>query len=301
MPQANDDHWRWASGAAVGPAAFVGALALAALQTVRAWRLGTPDHAVTLTVAWAVVLALVWRRPPPESAHGDRRPDPLARGIGVATALGIGAAAVLTPTYRMADRALPAVVGAALALAAYGWRGIAVYRREILLLALPLINPMPRALRETLAPTTWTAWSAAELQRAVGHEMTASGNVVHTAAGSTLEVAPYCAGVMSMSELWVLALILMALFPTTAWQRLALFGSATILGFACNAVRIAVLAGALARGEPAYDYWHAGAGSTFFSLGATALAGALWWRMLRPSPGPSPTPLDHGRREAALK
>lgn len=283
MPQATGHRSQSASQFAIGPVAFVAALALGALQTVRAWRVGSPDYAVTVTVAWTVVLTLVWRPAPPPTASDAGRFDRLARSIGVALALGTVAAAVLTSNYRTADRALPAIGGAALALAAYGRRGVDRHRREILLLALPLINPMPRVLRETLAPTTWTAWSAVELQRAIGHEMTASGNVVHMPVGGTLEVAPYCAGVMSMSELWVLAIILIALFPSTAWQRLALFVSATILGFVGNAVRIAVLVSAIARGEAAYDYWHLGTGSIFFSLGATALAGALWWWMLRPS------------------
>jgi exosortase len=258
--------------------AFVAAAGVAAIQIARGWRLGMTDHAVTVTVAWTVALWLAWRcaverRMPCPSA------DRVARALGALSVLGAVAAALLAHDYHMIDRVLPSLAGAALALAAWGRRGVAHHRRELLLLALPLVNPMPRGLREVLAPTHWTAWSAMMLHRAVGHEATVAGNVL-AMPGGTLEVMPYCGGIMAMSELWVLGAVVMALFPTTARQRLALLASATVLGFFGNAVRIAVLAAAISRGEAAYDYWHEGAGSSLFSLAATGLAGAIWWWML---------------------
>lgn len=288
MPQATAGPSHSTTESPAEPIAFVGALGLATIQTIRAWRLGTLDHAVTVAVAWAVVLGLVWRWERPPERGADAGTDSLANAIGVAVALGTVAAALLTPTYRVADRALPSIAGAALALAASGRRGLARHRREILLLALPLLNPLPRAVREALAPTTWTAWSAMEIHRAVGHDVTVSGNVLHVK-GATLEVLAACGGIMSMSELWALGFVIVALFPTTVPQRLALFASAAVFGFLANAARIAVLVGALSRGDAAYNYWHLGAGSTLFSLGATALAGILWWWMLGAPRRPSMT------------
>jgi exosortase/archaeosortase family protein len=258
---------------------FIVATALAAIQIVRAWLLGLPDHAVTVSIAWTVALSLAWRAAVErhtQAAFADR----VARALGALGVLGALAAALFAHAYQMTDRVWPSIAGAALALAAWGPRGLARHRRELLVLALPLVNPMPCALRTALAPTHWTAWSAMILHRVAGHEATVAGNVL-SMPGATLEVMPYCGGIMSMSELWVLGAVVMALFPMTVWQRLSLLASATLLGFLVNAVRIAVLAGAIPRGDAAYEYWHQGAGSELFSLGATALAGALWWWMLR--------------------
>jgi cyanoexosortase A len=267
---------------AAARAVFIVAVGVAAIQIVRAWRLGVPDHAVTVAVAWTVALPLAWKDAFARYSPGSPPdpPDRVARVLGALAAVVALAAALLAHDYHMTDRVLPLIAGAALVLAAWGKRGLAHHRRELLVLALPLINPMPTALRTALAPTHWTAWSAMMLNRSVGHEATVAGNVL-SMPGATLEVAPYCGGIMSMSELWVLGIIVMALFPMTLRQRFALLASATILGFFVNAVRIAVLASAIPRGDAAYEYWHQGAGSGLFSLGATALAGVVWWWMLR--------------------
>jgi exosortase/archaeosortase family protein len=119
------------------------------------------------------------------------------------------------------------------------------------------------------------------LNRAVGHGVQADGNVLHMPDDS-LQVVDGCSGLWAMARLWVLASLVVALFPTSARQRVLLFVSAVVVGFCVNAVRIAVLAAAVLRGDDGgFVYWHYGNGATIFALGSSAVAGLAWWPTLR--------------------
>jgi exosortase/archaeosortase family protein len=263
---------------------------VATAQALAAWRFGRPDQAVTVMVAWgaAVTLASQIHRdegasPPPRSGRDDHaRPGLWAwRALGVLGALGAFGIALRAHAYHPTFRVMPAVSGAFIALGAGGPRGLRRDGRAIALLALPMANPLPKVLRGALAPTTWTAWSAMAIDRALGHDVTVSGTVLHMP-GATLEVLSECGGILSVSELFVLAILTITFFPTTVRQKIALFASAAVLGFAVNSFRIAVLANELVHGDvQGYEYWHIGGGSGLFSLGATAMAGAAWWWLLR--------------------
>jgi exosortase len=164
-----------------------------------------------------------------------------------------------------------------------GFRGAWRHRRELFLLALPLVDPLPKALRAPLEPTlvSWTTASALAINRMLEHPMTREGNVVRTASG-TMDVLGECSGMLAISRLLVLAALVVALFPTNAWQKVALFASTFVLGFVSNALRIALLAFDVMLGDDAkFHYWHEGLGSTIFAIASTAVAGLVWWIMLR--------------------
>jgi exosortase/archaeosortase family protein len=85
-----------------------------------------------------------------------------------------------------------------------------------------------------------------------------------------------------MSRLCVLAALLIALFPTSTRQKVAIVACALGVGFIANAARIAILAVAVMQGQEArFGFWHVGLGTTLFSVASTAAAGLAWWLLLR--------------------
>jgi len=158
------------------------------------------------------------------------------------------------------------------------------HMRELLLLALPLVNPFPKPLRQPFEPiiVSWTIEWALAINRTLGHAMTREGDVLRTAAGRTLDVLVGCSGLVAISRLLVLAALVVALFPTTAWQKVGLLATSYVLGFVPNAARIAWLASDVTLSDDAkFDYWHEGPGATIFAIVSTAAAGLVWWLMLR--------------------
>jgi exosortase/archaeosortase family protein len=265
-----------ASGASTG--FFIACVSVAAFQVVFAERLSGlyhEDYWATLGAAWFGVLLVVHDR---SSGHSPA-PPAAWRLVGV-IALASGLVPLLAaPTYHTLYRALPLLAGSGLFLIADGPGGLRRHCTELALLALPWVNPLPRALRHVLAPTSWTAWCAMQLARATGQTMTAEGSVLRSGEG-TLDVLPDCGGLNSISRLWVLGALVVALFPTRPWQKGAIFVSAIAIGFLTNAVRIEVLALATSRGADSFDYWHEGAGSTLFGIASAAIACPAWGLML---------------------
>jgi cyanoexosortase A len=275
---------RWSLGAAI---------AVAACQIALGWRLGADDYWVTMTAAWIAALYLARQGPQTTIATAGVGAGVLGAVMAVAAIVALGAA----PGYRALDRVLPLAAGAGIALAASGPSGWLAYRRELLLLALPLIHPVPRGVRSLVDPVLlpWTTWCAAALDRATGHPIAADGNVL-VMPHEMLRVVSACSGLFSISRLWVLAALIVALFTTTARQKVALVMSAVFIGFVINAVRIAVLGVAVTRAETGtFDYWHEGPGATFFTLASTGAAGLTWWLLLRrrgPLTSPTCTPAE---------
>jgi exosortase/archaeosortase family protein len=151
---------------------------------------------------------------------------------------------------------------------------------------------VPLVLRAIIEPTlvSLTAYLTLAVHRAAGHAVTLDGASLSTPQG-TLDILVSCSGLLGTSRLWVLATLVVALFPTTARQKVAMFASATAVGFIVNVGRIALLALTVMRSDDAsFDYWDEGLGTAVFSVGSVAAAGALWWLILRRWPAAaSPT------------
>jgi exosortase len=128
------------------------------------------------------------------------------------------------------------------------------------------------------------------LNRAIGHPVAAEGTVLRMP-NDSLDVVDGCSGLWSIARLIVLASLVVALFPTSARQRVGLFASAVLIGFGVNAVRIAVLASTvLQANDPGFFYWHQGGGATIFALASSAAAGLSWWLTLRHRRAPAAPP-----------
>jgi cyanoexosortase A len=231
----------------------------------------TADYPMTVTAAWAGVLIRLWDCSPSTGSKAAVT----SRAIG--SVVVVAALFALVPAYRAVDRLVPLLAGLGLVLVASGPRGWLHRRAELLLLALPVINPIPLAILEAIGPTKVTTWCAMIIDRVLGHPITADGSVLQMPNG-TLDVVSGCSGLTSISRLCVLAILIVALFPTSARQRVLLFASAFVVGFFANAARVALIAAAMSRGEEArYDFWHDGIGATIFSIVSTAVAGIAWW------------------------
>ncbi len=261
----------------------------AALQVALGYRSGAgyaDDFWVTTAIAWATALYLVWRRS--ESVAADAGAAWTGAGALVVAAAVIALGA--TSSYKAFDRLLPLAAGAGLAAAASGRRAASTFRRELLVLALPLLNPVPRDIRGlwVYRLVDLTAWGAYAVHRAAGHAVILDGDSLRMPQG-TLDVEIACSGMLGISRLWVIAALVIALFRTTPMQKVALFAIAALVGFAVNVARIALLASTVMRGDDAsFEFWDDGTGSGFIAIGSMAAAGLGWWLVMRRSSAAPP-------------
>ena len=236
------------------------------------WTLATqlsPFLPVMVVLAWGGVMrwASEQRITPP------LHPSRLSAALGAATAFGVvGVMQLARPT--SLAYALPLGVGLAMALLALPLQELGCVARPLLLLTIPLLPlAVSRVLAESvLAPAT-AAVSALLLQLA-GLEALVLGR--HVLLGeSGVRVAGACGGTEDIAFLLAVALLLALTQPPVVGRRFAaLLLCAPVLGFATNALRVAVLAFAVQRGgwwqQQVFPFLHEGYGSLLFSLWAVA-------------------------------
>jgi cyanoexosortase A len=239
------------------------------------------DFWVTAGIAWLTALYLVRQRRESLTATAGAA----WAGAGALVVVGAVIALGASSSYQAFERLLPLAAGIGFALAAAGPRFAVPFRRELLVLALPLLNPVPRVIRGLweYGLVDLTTWAAYVIHRAAGHAVILDGDSLRMPQG-TLDVLILCSGMLGISRLWVIAGLVIALFPTTTLQKVALFAIGTAVGFAVNAARIAVLASTVMRGDDyAFEFWDDGTGSGLIAVGSMAVAGVCWWLVMRRS------------------
>ncbi len=272
-----------APGALGSVRGWVGAVVgVATVLVVLAYRAGSDiadDYWVTVAISAVAALFLAWQ------ARGTRAVTASRAWQAAGALLVVGALVALgaTPRYCALDRFLPLAAGAGLGLAAFGARSASCCRAELGVLALPFLNPVPLSARGLFAPflVRGTASCAFLLLRAVGTPVALHGSELRTP-GGTLEVLEGCCGALAVSRLSVVAGLVVALFPTTALQKVGLFSTAACAGFSMAVAHVAVMTLMVMRGDDAgFEFWHQGGGAALMAVGATGLAGFGWWLMLR--------------------
>jgi exosortase len=236
------------------------------------------DYQVTVAIGWLGALFLA------RQSTLSLDPGLGLRVVGAATAVGSVVAMVIGPGYHSFYRLTPLGAGVGLALAAGGPRALAQHKSSLLMLALPLVNSPPKLLHRIFDPglIPVTTWSAMVLNRVVGHPITMAEGHWLRMPNDELDIVDGCSGLWAITRLFVLAALVVALFPTTLSQRVALFASALVVGFCVNAVRVSVLAATVLHGnDVAFAYWHQGLGATLFAIGSSSVAGLAWWITLR--------------------
>jgi exosortase/archaeosortase family protein len=274
------------------------AVAAALSQIVPSARIEYADDlALTVAIAWLAALVVAWDRGP--AFFGAPRAALVAVGA-VASVGAVLALAAAGTRYHAYVRVLPLVAGAGWVLAAVGVnrKAWAALGGVLLLLALPAINPPPKALHAVFDPVLIpaTTWLAAALHRVMGSPVTMEAHDVLRTPHGPLVLEDGCSGLWAITRLGVLAALVVTFFPTSARQRALLAATAILVGFASNAWRIAVLAATvLDHDEAGFDYWHQGSGATLFAVATSVAAALVWWLLLRRSllrslPHASPRP-----------
>jgi exosortase/archaeosortase family protein len=274
-------HLRWLGGAAILVVVAQGVLAYRAASGYG------EDFWVTTWIAWLAALYLVWqsRDVPAETGIAWRT-------VGFLLALGTVVAMALPPHYHAYDRFMPLVAGAGLGLAAFG---PAFGRRlggSLALLALPLINPMPLAIRHLVSPCliSLTAHGTVLLHRVAGSPVAIEGSPVGlegkmmdlTTPGGILHIQEGCCGILGIARLWVIAALVVALFPTTWRQKVLLFATGAAIGLLMNIAHVAMMTRAVVhRDDASFDYWHQGSGGSLMAVGSMGMAGLCWWLATR--------------------
>jgi cyanoexosortase A len=233
-------------------------------------------------LGWSAALWLTWI---------DRDPRPYRGGQSPETVLG---AAILSATwaatlagrggYTLLNRFLPAMAGLGLLLMAAGAHRLWAHRRQFALLSLTLLSPLPFAIQQTLMPTRLTTAAVTGLVRVLGVPAHRAETII-VFPDSTLRVFDACSGLTLMTQMTLLAVVVLCFFPTSLRRAAMVLGAAIATGFIVNAARVAMLGVVASRAPSEFEYWEQYvAGSVLFPVAATALAGVLWRVILRPCP-----------------
>jgi exosortase/archaeosortase family protein len=227
-------------------------------------------------MGWAGTLFLSWSR------HLECSTRAWERALGLALlGFACGAAFLARDAYRPAHRLLPLAAGVGFLVVSSGIRGLLRRGRELALLGLPLVDPLPWFVRARIEPVRATAAAAGAMLKAIGVSVQRQGAVLDVP-GARLEVLGICSGLEVITQLLALVVLVSCLFPTSWRQRAWLAASAVAAGFTVNAARVALLGVIASRAPQRWEFWERpGPGSHLFPLAATALAGLGWWLVLR--------------------
>jgi exosortase/archaeosortase family protein len=152
--------------------------------------------------------------------------------------------------------------------------------RELILLSLPMLTPVPQAIVAIFAPQKLTLLFTAALLRLAGEQPAISGDVLSISNGA-IRVIDACCGFAGTSQLIAVAMLLGCLFETTRAQKIGIFAAALAAGFVANCSRLATLAILTRTDYAAFEWWHSSAGEHRFTIAALALSGLAWWLMMR--------------------
>lgn len=160
----------------------------------------------------------------------------------------------------------------ALGLLASGLIGIRQFWKELSILL--FLTPPPSLLERVVDTSAITAKFSTALLWYAGFQVARDGKFILIPGGG-VEVYSGCSGVDNMLHLFGLAIVFIAIFPTTKAQKWMVPIVSLCTAFAVNGVRVSIMA---ALSEPAnkamFDYWHKGDGSLLFSMISVVLLGA---------------------------
>jgi EpsI family protein len=235
---------------------------------------GTYEHGPLVPL---VALGLAWRMRdrlvPCPDARGDRAGIAV---LAISTFLTVAGAPFRVPFVAGTSLVL-ALVGLALLLGGSSLTRVLAFPLGFLAFAVPLPWPV-------IAPVTFTlklasARAAIEALSLCGIVAVRDGSTVHLANGSVI-VEDVCSGLRSLVALLALGVLVAGLDPgLRPRRRVALAVLAAPIALAANAIRVAVLCGAVALSGPGIlDSWlHEGSGLILFGSALALLLGARAW------------------------
>ena len=159
---------------------------------------------------------------------------------------------------------------------------------EILALLSVLDIPFSSAVLGPLHLNELGATLSSNFLLLAGYPAVARGDQVILPTGS-VEVFGPCSAAVPMLYLLKLTLLVLLVFPSRFWQKLAIGTTAVGIALFFNAIRICVMAVLAAAGDQArFHYWHEGAGANLFSVlyAAAFCAGCALLLRIGKSEGP---------------
>jgi exosortase/archaeosortase family protein len=247
---------------------------LGLVHAALAVRTGCSPYYVAAIIAWTgAILSYGDRAAPCEKAS-------LASKIAGAAlcSAGLLGAAYWSRDYYAALRFTALFAGGGFLIFRNGARSLRA--REVILLSLPLLTPVPQAIVAIFAPQKLTLLFTAALLRIAGEQPQIAGDVLSIPDGA-IRVIDACCGFAGISQLIAVAVMIACLFETTRAQKIGIFASAFAAGFVANCSRLATLAILIRSDYAAFEWWHSSAGEHRFTFAALAVSGLAWWVMLR--------------------
>lgn len=175
----------------------------------------------------------------------------------------------------------PFVSALGLGLIASGFKGLKQYWQEL------LISFFPCGAYTTLLflidLPIMTAKFATFLLWYLGFQVHRQGVNIILSTGS-IEVNKSCSGLDNLLQLWVISILFLVMFPTRGCRKFLIPVVASLLGFAINGMRVALMTVLVASSnQKTFDYWHQGDGSLIFSMLSVLLVGLFCMFILRVS------------------
>lgn len=241
------------------------AAGLVAIHLTLTWKTGNTDRLSTSILFWGAIAYLV-----------RQKEDTLRLDSSVFSSF-LGLLLIAIVLFRLSSGSgyggpfleiSPFISALGLGLLASGTRNLKHYWRELIILfalAIP-IEVLADLIEGLLHVSLLTAKVSTFMLWHLGFEVARQGVYIFLPQGA-IEVYPGCSGLKSMLELLRLAVLFLVLFPATLGQKIWVPLLAVLLAFVVNGMRIALLAVLVSfSSQPAFEYWHKGAGSSIFSM-----------------------------------
>ncbi|MGF1478920.1 MAG: cyanoexosortase A [Cyanophyceae cyanobacterium] len=247
------------------------ATALATLQLTAVLQADDAELLSMSALFWLTISSLLW----------DKRKQLNLNSGRVASLLGAGLIAFVLLRTLSPDgynvRILPFISGCGLALLASGIKQVYQYWKELVVLSLfGVVSVLSLILRAIDLPTITAQFSTFVLW-AAGFRVYRQGVLIVLPTGR-VEVWGACSGIENIIQMFSVAVLFLLLISLPRWQQFLCLIVAVLLGFIVNAGRVALLAVLVASAHTeAFEYWHGGSGSLFFSMMAVLLFGIFCW------------------------
>ena len=241
----------------------VGALLAVAIELIIAWQVKASVDVINyhLLAFLSVVFLIEQRRLSPQPTRF------WAVGVG-----GLLLASALAKSFMMSGddyfHFLALTLGLGLGLVGFGFRQTIMAWKALVILGLISVLDIPFSslVLGPLHLNEFGAWLSGNLLLLAGYPAVCRGDQVILPSGS-VEVFGPCSAAVPMLYLLKLTLLVLLIFPSKIWQKVAIGATAVGIALFFNAIRICVMAVMAAAGDqPRFHYWHEGAGANLFSI-----------------------------------
>lgn len=161
-------------------------------------------------------------------------------------------------------------------LLASGFKGLKQYWQELIILFFLGVPSVAAAFLFDLSPIT--ASFGGFLLHCLGYDVSVVGTDINLPTGG-VKVVYACSGIDSITYILGISVIAIVMFPIHWSKQILVPIVAIAIGFIVNGIRVAMLAAMVVSNREAFDYWHGGTASYFYSIVGILILG-LFYRFL---------------------